>query len=639
MGSVAQDTLKLLFVGSRQGADILSVASKGRLTNLGLLRVDGKDEQTPWLRAVEAFFNKSYFQQYPNPFPNDNLVESALSALSCPLSQFPRHKSLAELFSSGGFLPPTQRKTGGKADSLTNRLEQEIEGEGLTDKDKGFLRSLCDEMRLYDELREKAKENPEAMAEDFRRLLTIWVAKQECQLTWTLSKAGNEIWLEEFWGGRREDGRWPCLSTPLGPRNFAGNYFFYPPECLKEAITCEDGVPTDRNSVEAVIDFLDKKLQSSHPLDASTFRKKTKKLWEDYRNKLKEDGKPLLEKGGKAAFIKDECRSKLEEGTVRELFDGFDKYQFPDVVRLRADLVFNIYMGMLGMPAHALPHHPSRGTISVSKESAGAVATLGGRIPIDHLNDGGSMEVARHHPSGMRFPVDLDQLTERDEIFCIRMAGRFHDLKPIKEMKEIPVVVDHNSTMPEDQGRAREAIVEKMLANVDGPIGKRYGIAAGRAKALFEQIAGDLVGEIPAGNLGDEEALKTVLSKAVDTFGEEESRRFIRIGSEGDSTIGRIHLLFFDQHVELDGVDACFVACQCLSRNGVLIEHHAHMSNKRFHFLSPEKRRNAAHAKMRKYAQMHRIDESEIGLSSNDWVPLFRGDRLYVGEFHVLTVS
>ena len=157
------------------------------------------------MRLQRVLANTTYFRHYPNPTHNP-IVEQLCAHLDAVgmSGNFLTGKDPLKHFSSGEtFLPRSKRNVDAHyAKPLAEVIEEQLDAlladasfaPQQREEAVAIAAAMEDELLFYDELRAQAKRQAEIgdntfMLRAFRRLVPIWVAKQDCCKVWQRFRA------------------------------------------------------------------------------------------------------------------------------------------------------------------------------------------------------------------------------------------------------------------------------------------------------------------------------------------------------------------------------------------------------------------------------------------------------------------
>lgn len=307
-----------------------------------------------WQRVLA---NTTYFRHYPNPTHNP-IIEQLCTKLDTVsrTGNFLRNMNLLEHFSSGKtFLPRSKRNVDAyHAKPLVEIIEEQLEtllaDTSLTQQQRDEAAKIAaameDELLFYDQLREQAKQQARAgdnnfMLRAFRKLIPIWVAKQDCCKTWRL-----------FAGDHNPDVRPIVLDARFAPNLFGSRFFdmerwwVLPKRLWGE----DDEKAFAEEPIITLIGYIADK--DEHVEDELGERFKTRMAANLARYvalveaSAQPDG-PFIPsctihdpRNGSAI----EARDLFAELSVPDLYERFNTSLFPEAVKRKANLVFGAYL-------------------------------------------------------------------------------------------------------------------------------------------------------------------------------------------------------------------------------------------------------------------------------------------------------
>lgn len=312
--------------------------------------------------AIEnMLWGATYFVQFPNP-TNNLLVGKVCQRLAARKMNGVRVREkepdLTGAFARGGFLPLVSSPTRGigaenrwtlreilgeEREAICQQAEQGILGECEIEVALTIIDAMADEMSFYDELRESLNEAIEAdqALEYFRRLIPIWVAKQDQNLQWSAVGERGEARLDPSWR--------------MTQKSFFGSPLFLSPRWI--------GAPESKRSVaEALVEPIVEKSRrdagenpdpgwgSYQETVIENYTRMMQREWDEY-TALADEGRDA---GARFAGIGDDLRNR----SVRSLFGSFESDAngelFPDALKHKANFVFGLYVGALLGPLHGM---------------------------------------------------------------------------------------------------------------------------------------------------------------------------------------------------------------------------------------------------------------------------------------------
>lgn len=282
--------------------------------------------------------NSIYFMQADGGIFSDRL-DSVLKELHsnqfsyAPIQQqfSQTDESVIRGFGKGYFLPSGVRAAqvkGGESFEFGSYIERSIadfDGKNPDDaRSIEVLRAIQDEIMFYDRLREEANlvhQDPTFMLDAFKKLVQIWVAKQDCMKYWNSRTCryeggfrhrnlfGSRIWDPEWWNDN--DLR---NSDPI-----AGESRF---ETILNAVC---GAFSEKSNNDLVGDF----------------RESTVYKWEEYTARV--EG---LNSSDDRVYVVPEKgqRERIRSASIEVLFKEFDKVDYPEALRFKSEVIFSVYV-------------------------------------------------------------------------------------------------------------------------------------------------------------------------------------------------------------------------------------------------------------------------------------------------------
>lgn len=306
------------------------------------------------MRMQRVLANTTYFRHYPNPTHNPIIEELCTHLDAVGMSgNFLDRKNLLNHFSSGKtFLPRSKRNVDAyHAKPLVEIIEEQLDtllaNASLTQQQRdeavAIAAAMEDELEFYDELRAEAKRQARAgdnrfMLEAFRKLIPIWVAKQDCCKVW-----------QPFPGDPNLGAKSVVLDAKFEPNLFGSRFFdmerwwVLPKRLWGEDVFAEEPIIKLISHIAHKDKLVDDAL-------GERFKTRMAANLERYVTLVEAAAQP----GGPfipSCTVNDprdngaiEARDLFAELSVRDLYERFDASLFPETVKRKANLVFGAYL-------------------------------------------------------------------------------------------------------------------------------------------------------------------------------------------------------------------------------------------------------------------------------------------------------
>lgn len=310
------------------------------------------------MRLQRVLANTTYFRHYLNPTHNP-IVEQLCAHLDAVgmSGNFLTGKDPLKHFSSGEtFLPRSKRNVDAHyAKPLAEVIEEQLDAlladasfaPQQSEEAVAIAAAMEDELLFYDELRAQAKRQAEIgnntfMLRAFRRLVPIWVAKQDCCKVW-----------QPFSGNRGPGAKPVALDAAFAP-NLFGSRFFDTERwwgcCPGEA--WGEGEGEEALAAEPINALIDEIVRNDEGIEAMR-GERFRALMVENRARYVALVEAAARPGG--PFVPDcvvsdprggavEVRDLLAELPVADLYRSFDAALFPEALKRKANLVFGVYL-------------------------------------------------------------------------------------------------------------------------------------------------------------------------------------------------------------------------------------------------------------------------------------------------------
>lgn len=318
-------------------------------------------EKTEHKRLTEyalknVIWNTTYFAQYPNPNNNPRVNRVCQRMLTRSLGNAPRHNDSIDAFAKGNLLPVTASPTRGRGEkwTLLERLDTEVNqlpeatSEDEREEAESIFASMRNEMQFYDDLRQTLRELPDRAIDHFRKLIPIWVAKQDQSITWTGEKTVNHS-------------SWANMQ-----KNFFGNPLFIPQRWLELAegkeIIC-NLIQSIRLRAREAARGRGESWQRQIEGQIDQYEHEMIDEWNEYVRLAEQMRASILTRGdGESESNYIGIGNHLRETPVRELFENFEsdveQGVYSEALQHKANFVFGLYMGTLLGPQYCCEHYP-----------------------------------------------------------------------------------------------------------------------------------------------------------------------------------------------------------------------------------------------------------------------------------------
>lgn len=313
------------------------------------------------MRLQRVLANTTYFRHYPNPTHNPIVEQLCQSLDTVGMSgNFLSGKDPLKHFSSGEtFLPRSKKKVDAHyAKPLVEVIEEALDA---LFADTSFTRqqreeaaeiaaAMEDELLFYDELRAQARRQAEAgdntfMLRAFRKLVPIWVAKQDCRKAWAA-----------FSGNRGPGAKPVVLAGNMAP-NLFGSRFFDTERwwgcCPGEA--WGEGEGDEALASEPINDLIDVIVRNDEGrlFEGEMPGERFKAAMVANRARYVALVEAAAQPGG--AFVPNcvvadprggtvQARELFAELPVADLYRSFDAAWFPEALKRKVNLVFGVYL-------------------------------------------------------------------------------------------------------------------------------------------------------------------------------------------------------------------------------------------------------------------------------------------------------
>lgn len=305
-----------------------------------------------WQRVLA---NTTYFRHYPNPTHNP-IIEQLCTQLDTVgmNGNFFRDMNLLGDFSSGKtFLPRSKRNMNAHyAKPLVEIIEEQFEAllastsftQQQCEEAVAIAAAMEDELLFYDQLRKQAKQQTKAgdnnfMLRAFRKLIPIWVAKQDCYKVW-----------QPFLGNNNSNAKPVALDARFAPNLFGSRFFdaerwwgCRPDEAWGEETTTTKLINALTNCIASNDETIDN-------LDGERFEARMRANLTRYIALIEaaaEPNGPFIPScivDGPRNGSTTEARDLFAELSVRDLYESFDASLFPEAIKRKANLVFGVYL-------------------------------------------------------------------------------------------------------------------------------------------------------------------------------------------------------------------------------------------------------------------------------------------------------
>lgn len=310
------------------------------------------------MRLQRVLANTTYFRHYPNPTHNPIVEQLCVHLDAVGMSgNFLTGKDPLKHFSSGEtFLPRSKRNVDAHyAKPLVEVIEEQLDAllsdASFTPQQReeavAIAAAMEDELLFYDELRAQAKRQAEIgdntfMLRAFRRLVPIWVAKQDCCKVW-----------QPFSGNRGPGAKPVALDAAFVPNLFGSRFFdterwwgCCPGEAWGEG---EGEEALAAEPINELIDLIARNDEGIEPMRGERFKARMMENRARYVALVEAAARP----GG--PFVPDcvvgdprvgaaEARDLLAELPVADLYRSFDAALFPEALKRKANLAFGVYL-------------------------------------------------------------------------------------------------------------------------------------------------------------------------------------------------------------------------------------------------------------------------------------------------------
>ncbi len=395
--------------------------------------------------------NATYFCHYPNPTHNP-VIKQLCAQLDTvnTRNDLMREGNLLGHFSSGKtFLPRSKRNMNAHyAKPLVEIIEEQLEAlfantsftQQQCDEADAVAAAMKDELLFYDQLRAQAEQQAQLgdnrfMLEAFRKLIPIWVAKQDCYKVW-----------QPFPGNNNSNAKPVTLDAKFAPNLFGSRFFdaerwwgCRPDEAWDED---EDHVNAATEPINALIDLVANGSMANDSPNRKRFKMRMAANLTRYvilTEAAAEQGGPFIpsfkvDDPRNGSII--EARDLFAKLSVRDLYESFDPSLFPDAVKRKANLVFGVYLApVVGIAnCEELPftfdgeNRSDGGTIEATRctprsEDDGVALGVGAAsaiITVSHKLTGAPFATSKV----IEFPAAKNN-TAGSELLCI--VGRYYD--------------------------------------------------------------------------------------------------------------------------------------------------------------------------------------------------------------------
>lgn len=312
------------------------------------------DDALKVMRMQRVLANTTYFRHYPNPTHNPIIEQlcTQLDAVGMSGNFFRTMNSLSDFSSGKTFLPRSKRNMGAHyAKPLVEIIEEQLEAllantsftQQQCDEADAIAAAMEDELLFYDQLREQANLQAKIgdnrfMLEAFRKLIPIWVAKQDYCKVW-----------QPVLGNSNPGAKSVVLDARFEPNLFGSRFF----DMERWWILPKSRWGEDAFAEEPIIKLISHIAQEDELVDDT--------LGERFKTRMAanlERYVTLVEAAAQSngPFIPDcmvngphdgstiEARDLFAELSVPDLYDQFSASLFPEAVKRKANLVFGAYL-------------------------------------------------------------------------------------------------------------------------------------------------------------------------------------------------------------------------------------------------------------------------------------------------------
>lgn len=310
------------------------------------------------MRLQRVLANTTYFRHWPNPGRNPIVEQLCVHLDAVGMSgNFLTGKDPLKHFSSGEtFLPRSKRNVDAHyakplAEVIEEQLDALLADASFTPQQReeavAIAAAMEDELLFYDDLRAQAKRQAEIgdntfMLRAFRRLVPIWVAKQDCCKVW-----------QPFSGNRGPGAKPVALDAAFAP-NLFGSRFFDTERwwgcCPGEA--WGEGEGEEALAAEPINALIDEIVRNDEGIEAMR-GERFRALMAENRARYIALVEAAAQPGG--PFVPDcvvsdprggaaEARELFAELPVADLYRSFDAALFPEALKRKANLVFGVYL-------------------------------------------------------------------------------------------------------------------------------------------------------------------------------------------------------------------------------------------------------------------------------------------------------